>query len=460
MPPMAWPSHVFTTLPHRKLPSCSMSAAEPPIVFDSTGYGIFHVFQVECTLFKIPTEHFSEHAKFFKVLLSLTENPTSTDDGPIQISDTSVDTFVSVLEWLYRLPFSSTLDKEAWIKIFRFAQAHEMDELQSEALRKLNTFDWEAIEHISFCERYSIDLSWAASSLAKLASRWDPLSAEEESSLELRTCLTIMRLREAAREKIWRVTHGAGLESWPPVIHFGPSGVLSYFAQASRPAPSARCYCRDSVEDSLASDPPLHKEKTEGGSRNLKRHSRFYMTEDSVILSNDIASIRADAGIVSLHTPKLNEINVLLLSPVGIRCLRWIYRQIDITSSTPNEWIEILRFAHSASIPHLKQHAVTALQSTSIEPIQKIRLYEDCDLPLEWVKDSIIQISASESTFQISKFEGFSRATLLLLMECREKYLFERIEKLSDVGESAKLDETTNEDPWGWGKKKGKGKKK
>ncbi|KAH8823723.1 hypothetical protein DL96DRAFT_1615328 [Flagelloscypha sp. PMI_526] len=415
-----------------------MSTTVSPSVVDLIGYGVFHVFQVESTLFKIPIEHFSEHVQFFKMLLSFPDKSTSTDDDPIQISDTSTETFVSVLEWLYRLPFSLSLDKEAWIKIFRFAQAYQMEQLQKESLDALNTFDWVPIEHVSFCERYSIEISWAASSLAKLASCWDPLSTDEESVLEQETIIFIMRLREDAIKGNWRTKSGASLGSWPPSLSYAASDVLRQIKSyplsrrlSSRRSQGLHDHFGTEHSGATRDEAPAQQEKN-NEVRVVQRHARFYLVEDSIHLSNDTTSLRAHSGIILLHTTKqLTESDTLFVSPTGILCLRWIYRKVEFTNSTPDEWVDVLQFAHAASTPYLKECAVKALQNAPLDPFRKIRLREDCQIPLEWAKTAIDEIAASESKFQANKFDEFSKDTLLLLIESREESLFTRIDTLT-----------------------------
>ncbi|KAH8823720.1 hypothetical protein DL96DRAFT_1713105 [Flagelloscypha sp. PMI_526] len=352
----------------------------PGLSVDFVGDSIFHVFQVEDTLFRLPAQHFSLHAQFFQTVLSLPDKAPSTDDNPIQIYDTSVETFVAVLEWLYRLPLSLRLNKDAWIKIFRFAQAYQMELLQKEALDKMTTFAWSPIERISFCERYSIDLTWAASSLAILAARWKPLTAEEERSIESQTFGLIMKLREAAREAGWsqdvqgtrRTTNyifnsypgpppPKRSSQWPPVLKFTATDVAKYLERtgggrslSSRSNTSLEAetglYSSNSSEDFVAEAQ---------ATRFLRRHDRFYLSDEPLQLSNEEVALQVHLGVLGLHNSSLNATSLrptdeLFLSQTAIRCLRWIYRETEISSSTVEEWTSILQFSHRASFSHLK----------------------------------------------------------------------------------------------------------
>ncbi|KAH8823718.1 hypothetical protein DL96DRAFT_1615318 [Flagelloscypha sp. PMI_526] len=424
-------------------------AMEPSLsVLDLIGDGVFHIFQVEDTLFKLPTQHFCQHVRFFATLLSLPGSKTSTNEDPIHIYDTTVDTFVFVLEWLYRLPPSQSLDKEGWIKIFRFAQAYHMDELQKETLDKLNTFKWNPIEQLNFCERYSVAHSWAASSLAILASRWAPLSDVEENAIEPRTFGLVMKLREVARERSWpRTCSIFSYPPFPPVLKFTSADVVSYVGKwekrrsvSWRNEPSRRMQSDEwSLESSTVEAP---QDETKVGTP----HERFYLSDELVHCSNDTATLHVHAGVLAIHSPTLadmasNTLQQSLLSTVAFRCIRWIYRETALSKSSKEEWIDILRFSHTASIPLLKTHAAAALaEPVPLDALQRIRLCEECCVPLEWAEKAIQSIAIQEDALEFRNFEGLSGPMMLFLMKHREQAIMERLHEEKAKNEQLKGD--------------------
>ncbi|KAH8823719.1 hypothetical protein DL96DRAFT_1558625 [Flagelloscypha sp. PMI_526] len=422
-------------------------AVEPSLsVLDLIQDGVFHIFRtchlfelwkVEDTLFRLPTQHFCQHIRFFETLLSLPVQKPSTNEDPIQIYDTTVDTFVFVLEWLYRLPQSQLLDKEGWIKIFRFSQAYQAEELQKEALDKLKTFEWTPTDQLNFCERYNVDYSWSASSLAKLASRWAPLTEEEEMSLELRTFGLIMKLREIARERTWWCQNGT-VQSWPPLLNFTPTDVISYLEVQKRGHMLALESKKSQGREAEVVVPDSSERVVENWSEeqvSSKFHERFYLSDEIIHISSDTMSLNVHAGVLAIHSPTLvtkrsDNWERLLLSSIAFRCLRWMYREISISNSPTEEWIEILRFSHSISVPHLKAHAISALaEPTPLEVLERIRLCEECQIPLTWAEQVIGEISMREDALDPREFQGLSGVTLLFLMGFREKALKERSEK-------------------------------
>ncbi|KAK7679649.1 hypothetical protein QCA50_017361 [Cerrena zonata] len=173
------------------------------------GFYLEHiVFLVDEVLFKVPEMLLTAESAFFRKLLKETNEEGHTDEKPIPLKDVEADEFRALLKCLlpsslHGEPSSKKMSTSDWISVLKLSKRWEMTKTTQTAIQKvLEGLKADPIQRILLAEQYGIS-GWRLDAYAQLASRREPLSAKEASSLGYERAFKIIHMRERAYEQIF-----------------------------------------------------------------------------------------------------------------------------------------------------------------------------------------------------------------------------------------------------------------
>ncbi|KZV74171.1 hypothetical protein PENSPDRAFT_573292 [Peniophora sp. CONT] len=184
----------------------------------------FHsiVFEAEGALFRVPRYGLPGNAAAFETKFSFSpasdsENvPGSSDENPIRLEeDVSEFDFASLLKATYPPrpgQVASTLSVDEWMSVLKLCRKWGFVDLRERAVQEADTHvrDKTPLEKIVLGKKYGVT-KWLEEGYCAIATRWDPLTPEERTTLDLETWLKIMRLRDRVWkdlvQQVWGTNH-------------------------------------------------------------------------------------------------------------------------------------------------------------------------------------------------------------------------------------------------------------
>ncbi|KAH8813400.1 hypothetical protein DL96DRAFT_1821202 [Flagelloscypha sp. PMI_526] len=377
------------------------------------GDGRFCVIQVEQTLFRLPVQHLCDHMRFFETPLSLPGSVLPTDDNPLPLHDVAATTFISALEWLFRLSYSNSLGKEDWIRVFRFAQAYEVERLEQDALEELKACSWEKIEKLQFCERYNVPFTWAADELATLATSTSALKIEDYRRLHPRTLCLIYALGSNSNGS--RVSKAAVLQKLPSLL--------------ALTAP-VRDYSLDHPHDPLTSSEGSVLDPPKLAATQVSRHPVMYFSDRCSLLEIDGLDFIVYQNILALHTShsrnRSSESFIFVSKLAAQGFLQWIHRKIDLKNRNQYDvdgWIELLQLSHRANVPRLKTICLSHLKELTMPPARRIQVCDENAVSLTWATGAFFELCSKDIRPSLDTFRTLSSATFVRLLDIREAFV-------------------------------------
>ncbi|KAH8813834.1 hypothetical protein DL96DRAFT_1625490 [Flagelloscypha sp. PMI_526] len=185
-------------------------SSEPSIItMDFVGDDVYHVFQIENTLFRLPALPLSRQSIFFETLFSLPQpqSDAPVEPEPIIIPDTTVAVFERFCQWLLLgSPALDTVFWKDWMALLRFAHQFEIKGLFDEtlgmvdnppaAISDLLKKAISDVQRLQVWERFNVPLTWVISALRRLCTRCKGLTDEEILDLDPATVQIILMLRD------------------------------------------------------------------------------------------------------------------------------------------------------------------------------------------------------------------------------------------------------------------------
>jgi len=199
----------------------------------------FIIFEVEGTLFKVPRCSFEGRPGTpFEVATSISgqiqsSGPTPeleglTDTKPVHLPQIKKVEFESLLKVMYpqllhSAPLSEklvrSLVRKEWIHVLKLSTMWGLDDIRQMAIEKLSTgFGSDPIEKILLAKRYGVS-SWLLDGYAQLVSQQAPLQMETLDSLDWKTKVSLLSLRDR----------------YPPAV-YGDAQFIDHDSEGSAPS--------------------------------------------------------------------------------------------------------------------------------------------------------------------------------------------------------------------------------
>ncbi|KAJ3563496.1 hypothetical protein NP233_g8908 [Leucocoprinus birnbaumii] len=98
----------------------------------------------------------------------------------------------------------------------------------------------------------------------------------------------------------------------------------------------------------------------------------------------------------------------------------WVFynRLFSIYVATPDQWAGIMRVATKWECPNVQEFAIFHLKTISMDPLERIRIFREFDLPFEEQFPFIIELTSREPLGEIDK-AGIDDSTLELIRKAR-----------------------------------------
>ncbi|KAH8813840.1 hypothetical protein DL96DRAFT_1716139 [Flagelloscypha sp. PMI_526] len=353
-----------------------MSDASSIITMDFVGDNVYHVFQIENVLFRLPAHVLSRQSNFFETLFSLPQPRSDilVETEPIIIPDTTIAVFERFCQWLLvGNPALDTFFWKDWMDLLRFAHKYEINTLFDEVLESLANPQgtvYEILESevsdaqmLQVCEHFDLPFTWAIAALNRLCNRSDPLSDEEVISLEPSTVQIILMLRDisfSSREDLSNETILATL----PRLQSLSRGVLRIPEPKSIGVEELSCNV------------------------DVMRHRNFFLQGEPIVLEFQKIRFRIHKDILclgQLHR-KLPPSFEQFSDPLALEFVfRYIYHEnrsrLSFDAFTPDRLTELFHLAWTLDLTDLTTRICLHFISLNPDPLTQLRFYERFNPP-------------------------------------------------------------------------------
>ncbi|EEB90406.1 hypothetical protein MPER_11394 [Moniliophthora perniciosa FA553] len=189
-----------------------MAASVPVIQRHDQYYIETIVYQVENTLFRVPSRYFHEKSEVFSGAsqISTTRGEGSSDDNPVKLvlpQDANTNDFLQLIRVIcpltFDLPVPTNLSHGDWVSVLKLSTAWCFNDLRKLAITKLSGSDGLDSsgsgyfhERVELGRRYSVK-SWLLEGLEGLSAANDtnPLPLEKLETLGLKTAMRLVYIK-------------------------------------------------------------------------------------------------------------------------------------------------------------------------------------------------------------------------------------------------------------------------
>ncbi|KAK7036478.1 hypothetical protein VNI00_011675 [Paramarasmius palmivorus] len=162
------------------------------------------VYQIEGTLFKVPSRYFHEKSEVFQGAsqISSTSVEGTSDEHPVKLvlpQDATADDFLQLVRIIYPLtvglPTPTDLSRTQWISVLKLATPWGFKDIRQRAITNISSSNEDFVERVELGRRYSVK-SWVLEGLTGLSSTENALlPLEKLEELGLKTAMRLLYIR-------------------------------------------------------------------------------------------------------------------------------------------------------------------------------------------------------------------------------------------------------------------------
>ncbi|EKM81312.1 hypothetical protein AGABI1DRAFT_112980 [Agaricus bisporus var. burnettii JB137-S8] len=115
---------------------------------------------------------------------------------------------------------------------------------------------------------------------------------------------------------------------------------------------------------------------------------------------------------------------ILQEDPQKFDRLLWIFYNTqfgDYSKANLKDWITIIEYATKWDFPHVKELAIRHIQTHEMDPISRIRLYQDNKLPEKYLFPLYVQVASREEVLGLEESRKLGLETLVPIHQARER---------------------------------------
>ncbi|GLB38934.1 hypothetical protein LshimejAT787_0600960 [Lyophyllum shimeji] len=156
------------------------------------------VFDVEDTLFRVPTYYFRASTDFFtQDFESFAARAGQGEEIPLKLEDVTAADFRALLRLMYPLPLTSTrtLSDDEWVSVLKLSTKWAMLDVRRMAIDHLTSATMSPADRVVLARTYSV-VEWLRSAYLTLAKDPTSISPEDASKIGLEPVFKLHRARE------------------------------------------------------------------------------------------------------------------------------------------------------------------------------------------------------------------------------------------------------------------------
>ncbi|KAF7768693.1 hypothetical protein Agabi119p4_7936 [Agaricus bisporus var. burnettii] len=151
-------------------------------------------------------------------------------------------------------------------------------------------------------------------------------------------------------------------------------------------------------------------------------HSYFFLRESAFWKRELVGSSTAPDAPLLQGNDSTNAI-ILEEDPKDFDCFLWVFYNENLGdfSAKLQDWITIMRYATRWDFPRIKDLAIQHLEKHEMNPIDRIKLYQENKLPEKYLFPLYVGLASRQELLGIEESRTLGIETLVLIQQARER---------------------------------------
>ncbi|EKM79701.1 hypothetical protein AGABI1DRAFT_39745 [Agaricus bisporus var. burnettii JB137-S8] len=151
-------------------------------------------------------------------------------------------------------------------------------------------------------------------------------------------------------------------------------------------------------------------------------HSYFFLRESAFWKRELVGSSTAPDAPLLQGNGSTNAI-ILEEDPKDFDCFLWVFYNENLGdfSAKLQDWITIMRYATRWDFPRIKDLAIQQLEKHEMNPIDRIKLYQENKLPEKYLFPLYVCLASRQELLGIEESRTLGIETLVLIQQARER---------------------------------------